>query len=179
MKKKLVILSILLIAVLISSNAVFSQNKVEERADLAKEYIKQMQLFAADSNQIENIDVTVYQFAGTAEEAVAYVKETLIKDGEEELEMELNKGSLSSKLGFFRGLVEQGIMPAVEENWIEEAKNEEEKLKDIEQKSYYGELENQGLEKEITVENPFFSLATFNLEEGTYIIYSEYHSDEL
>lgn len=174
MKNKLSILSFLLIVILISSTAVFSQNQVAERADLAQEIIEQAQVFSFAESETKNIAVTVLKFQGTVEEAIKYAEETLFKEDSKKPEMELREDSLVSGLRFFRGFAEQGLIPALDEDWIKTAKEKENELGDVKQVSSFGELEYPNYKKEVTIVNPFFSPLTFKLEEGTYIIYSEY-----
>jgi hypothetical protein len=173
MKKKLFILSILLISILVSSTALFSQKQVEERPDLAQEIIEQAQVFSFEESEIKNTAVTVLHFQGTVEEAVKYAEENFFKEDSKKPKLELTEDNLVSGIRFFKAFAEQGMVPGLDEDWIKSAEEKENQLKDIKIISSFGSLEYPNYTKEITIVNPFFSPLSFKLEEGTYIIYSE------
>ena len=178
MRNKLLILSFLLIIILIGSSAVYSQNSIQERPDLAKEIIELSEVFNNEESDIENVEFTVYQFEGTVDEALIYAEETILKDESKEFEIEKSTVEISEMIAGIRNLSEFGIITSLDQEWIEASKVEEGKMMDKKQTVYYGELEYSNLEKEISIENPFFNPVTFRLEEGTYIIYSEIEREE-
>src|SRR6056297_263547 len=117
MINRLLVCILIFTLILISSIAVISQNKVEERADLAQVIIEQAQLFSFAESEIENVKVIVYQFQGTAEEAIKYAEETLFENDSKKPEMVFSQDNLVSVLRFFRAFAEQGIVPALDEDW--------------------------------------------------------------
>lgn len=173
MKNKLFIFIFLLFLVLISSNLTFSQDLIKERPDLKEEITKLSEVLDFGEDELVNVEFIVYHFQGTVEEALVYVEETLLKNESKKIEMGYNENDLSEMLAGIRSLAEYGVIPPLEEEWIETSKVEEEKLKDTKQTAYYGYLEYPNLEKDINVESPYYNSVTFRLEEGTYIIYSE------
>lgn len=176
MKRSLLILTFLLMAVLVIAAPLLSQNKVEERDDLSQELIEQAQVFSKLETTSKDIELTVLQFQGTPEEALKYALETFFKDDSKKPEMEFNKDSLAMNLRYFRGFAESGMISGLDQEWITEAEAKEKELEDEEQISGFAELEYPNLKKELSIVNPFFSPLSFRLEAGTYIIYSE---DEL
>ena len=174
MKNKLFILMALLLLILVSSTTSLAQNVIEERVDLKEEIIKLSKVFDFEEDELENVEFKVYQFRGTVEEALIFVEETLLKDESQKIKMEYSGTELSEMLVGIRTLSEYGVISTLDEEWIEASKVEEERLSDRKQKSYYGYLEYPDIEKDVSIENPYYNPITFRLEEGTYIIYSEY-----
>ncbi len=175
MKNRLLVGVFLLLYILSTSTMIFSQDLIKERPDLEQEILKASEIinFGENNVNIDNVEFTVLEFEGTVEEALVYIEETLLKDESENMEMVSNQNNLSEILMGIRSLAEYGVISKLDDNWIEASKVEEEKVKGIMQTSYYGEIEYSDSEKDISVENPFYNPATFRLEEGTYIIYSE------
>lgn len=173
MKIKLLIFMVLLVCALMISSSALAQELITERPDLKQEVIELSKAFDFEEEELNNLDFNVYQFQGTVEEALTYVEKTLLKDDEKKPEMEYSQNNLSEMLAGIRSMSEFGVISPLDKEWTAASKIEEEKLKDIKQTVYYGSIEYPNLEKEISVESPFFNPLTFRLEEGTFIILSE------
>lgn len=175
MKSRLFVCILLLLYILSTSTMILSQDPIKERPDLKQEIIKASEIinFGENNENMDNVEFTVFEFGGTVEEALVYIEETLLKDESENMEMVYYQNNLSEILIGIRSLAEYGVISSLDEDWIEASKVEEEKVKGIMQTSYSGEIEYSDSAKDISVENPFYNPATFRLEEGTYIIYSE------
>jgi hypothetical protein len=173
MKNKFLILIFIIFFILSSSILILSQDLIKERPDLKEEIMELSGIFNDEESDIENVEFTVYQFEGTVDEALIYAEEKILTDDINDFEIEKSTENISEMIAGIRNLSEYGIISSLDQEWIEASKVEEEKMKDVKQTVYYGELEYSNLEKEISIENPFFNPVTFRLESGTYIIYSE------
>lgn len=164
--------------IFVFSSTVNCQNPVKERPDLIQDLIEQSQIFSFAGEEEpdgipENVSVTIYQYDGTAEEALRYVNEVLFKDDNRKPEMESSKMFLSEFLLSIKMMAEKGFSPGLDEEWLKKAEEEIVKLEGIEQESYYGYLEYPDMDKDVTIQSPFFNPVSFELLEGTYIIYTE------
>lgn len=173
MKKIVFTFLVMLVIFLISSASILCQSSVKERPDMLSELNELAQVFSYEEDTHNNISTTIYQFSGTAEEALVFVKEELFKDDNQDLEMEFDKMDLSEILISMKAMAEQGFSPILDEEWIIRADNEISRFKDLEQVVYSGGIEYPDIEKDVTIQSPFFNPVSFKVIEGTYIIYSE------
>lgn len=178
MRSKIFTSAAVFLLIFILSSTVYCQNPVKERPDLIQDLIEQSKIFSFAGEEgldgiPENVSVTIYQYDGTAEEALRFVNEVLFKDDNRKPEVEYSKMSLSEILLSIKMMAEQGFSPGLDEEWLKKAEEEIVKLEDIEQESYYGYLEYPDIDKDVTIQSPFFNPVSFKLLEGTYIVYTE------
>jgi len=132
MKSILSTILVIFLLILICSTTILCQSSVKERPDMLKELNEMAQVFSYGEEMPDNISTTIYQFSGTTEEALIFVEEELFKDENKNLEMEYDEMSLSEILISMKALAEQGYSPILDDDWIERADNEINKLKDEE-----------------------------------------------